>query len=654
MSFDFFDSGRSVRTRLCAIGLIALVLVGNEIIADDEVSKQTDGNPTVGESTPAVPTWAADAVFYQIFPERFRNGDRYNDPTRESLEFPALIPNSWRITPWTQQWYQRDAWEREIGDDFYKHGVFHRRYGGDLQGVIEKLDYLVELGINAIYFNPVFFARSLHKYDGNSFHHIDPHFGPDPAGDLRLIANETAEPKTWNWTAADRLFLELVQQAHAKKIRIIVDGVFNHTGRDFFAFKDIAQNEQQSPYLNWYTIERFDDTATTANEFKYRCWRGIKTLPELANTLDDSDLHAEPKKYVMDSTRRWMDPNGDGNPSDGIDGWRLDVASDVPNRFWRDWNQLVREVNPDAYTVAEIWEESSDYLSDCQFSAAMNYHGFAYPTKGFFIDGRLPAEAFADILSRRMTSHPKPVRHALQNLIDSHDTQRLASMIVNADCDGEYDRPDRFDYDFGDRASPRWFARYDLSRPTPKQQQLQRLVSLFQMTFVGAPMIYYGTEAGMDGGDDPDDRMPMVWKDLAYQSRTVGPIEKLAIDQPIQFDDSLFEYYHALIRLRRENIALRHGDFQICAALDEAKLIAFQRSLPGQTLFISINRGDSECRMAIDAESFPGEYRFLTPVFSADDLLSSIPRIELDRSTQRQIDVVLPALSAIVWRADAK
>ena len=203
-----------------------------------------------------VPAWARDAVFYQIFPERFRNGDPSNDPTRESLEFPDVVPATWEITPWTADWYARADWEQKMGKSFYEDGVFHRRYGGDLQGVIDKLDYLADLGINTLYFNPVFYARSLHKYDGNTFHHIDPHFGPDPAGDFKLMAGETNDPQTWKWTKADKLFLELVEKAHVKNMRVVIDGVFNHTGRDFWAFADIARNQQQSPYLDWYTVEQ--------------------------------------------------------------------------------------------------------------------------------------------------------------------------------------------------------------------------------------------------------------------------------------------------------------------------------------------------------------------------------------------------------------
>ncbi|HVT30002.1 MAG TPA: alpha-amylase family glycosyl hydrolase, partial [Lacipirellulaceae bacterium] len=288
----------------------------------------------VDQSSALVPDWAADAIFYQIFPERFCNGDRSNDPTRESLEFPEQVPKSWKISPWTGDWYARADWEKESGPNFYDNGVFNRRYGGDLEGVIEKLDYLSTLGINTIYLNPVFYARSLHKYDGSSFHHIDPCFGPDPAGDLKMMAVETSDPASWKWTSADKLFLDLLQKAHARKIRVIIDGVFNHTGRDFFAFADLRTRQAKSPYRDWYIVQSYDDPATPQNEFRYKGWWGVDTLPEFAHKAANDDLQPGPKQYILNITKRWMDPNRDGDPSDGIDGWRLDVANEVPTGFW--------------------------------------------------------------------------------------------------------------------------------------------------------------------------------------------------------------------------------------------------------------------------------------------------------------------------------
>jgi cyclomaltodextrinase / maltogenic alpha-amylase / neopullulanase len=413
-----------------------------------------------------VPEWVKDAVFYQLFPERFRNGDPSNDPTHASLEFPEITPTSWAVKPWTQDWYYRQAWEQEMGPDFYEHGVFHRRLGGDLQGVLDQMDYLADLGINVIYFNPVFYARSLHKYDGNSFHHVEPHFGPDPAGDLALIAQEDPmDPETWIWTSADLLFLDVLDAAHERGIRVIIDGVFNHTGRDFPAFADIVQNQAESRFRDWYVIHEFDDPATEENEFRYEGWWGVDTLPEFAEVGDD--LHPGPKAYVMNSTRRWMQPVVDGVERRGIDGWRLDVANEVPTGFWREWNRFVRELNPEAYTVAEIWDEASDYLRDAGFSATMNYHAFSYPVKGFLIDNYIGPEAFSESLLDRKERYPDRIRYAMQNLIDSHDTDRVASMIVNrGPHEGVWEAPDRFDYDWGSRVSPRFFPEYDVRKPT--------------------------------------------------------------------------------------------------------------------------------------------------------------------------------------------
>ncbi|MEP0547788.1 MAG: glycoside hydrolase family 13 protein [Rhodothermales bacterium] len=551
------------------------------------------GSEAALRSNPNVPAWAADAVFYQLFPERFRNGDVTNDPTRASLETPLdRIPANWAVTPWTSDWYARADWETVRGDDFYEDGVFDRRYGGDLQGVIDKLDYLKDLGINTIYFNPVFYARSLHKYDGNSFHHVDPHFGPDPAGDFALMATETSDPATWHHTEADKLFYRLLDEAHARGLRVIIDGVFNHTGRDFFAFENLRTEQAASPYTDWYVVESFDDPATPEDEFAYAGWWGVETLPEFADTADGTDLHPGPKEYVFDATARWHDPNGDGDPSDGIDGWRLDVANEVPVKFWTDWNAHVRELNPEAYTVTEIWEEADEFVRVGGFSATMNYHGFAFPVKGFLIDGTAPASAFAEMLNERREEYPEAVQYALQNLVDSHDTDRVASMIVNADPDEAYAAPDRWDYDWTGRVSPRGGYDYDVRRPSPDQREIQRLVALMQMTYVGPPMIYYGTEAGMWGADDPDDRKPMVWADLAYDDECADPLGRKRACDEVAFDADLFAFHKEAIALRNESDALRHGDFRVLLADDERAVFAFARTRPDEAVVVVLNRSD--------------------------------------------------------------
>ena len=599
------------------------------------------------EAKERVPDWVADAVVYQIFPERFCNGDPNNDPTRESLESPERVPESWAITPWTGEWYARADWERQLGPDFYENGVFDRRYGGDLQGVIDRLDYLEELGINLIYFNPVFYARSLHKYDGSSYHHIDPYFGPDPKGDLQQMALETADPSTWKWTAADRLFLELIERAHERRMRVIIDGVFNHTGRDFFAFQDIVRQGRKSPYRDWYVIQRFDDPRTPENEFQYQCWWGVETLPEFANNAQGTDLHRGPRAYIFQATERWMDPNGDGDPSDGIDGWRLDVANEVPNGFWREWNRRVRELNPEAYTVAEFWEAAGDYLADCGFSSTMNYHGFAYPVKGFLIDGRMSASDFARLLLERLQSHSGPVQYGLLNLVDSHDTDRLASMIVNAEHQWPYLNSSRFDYDVGERVSPRWFPDYDVRRPQARHRRLQRLVALFQMTYLGAPMIYYGTEVGMDGGDDPDDRMPMMWPEMEFQPRTRGPRGPIE-PESIEVDSDLLAFYRALVHFRRDHPALNRGSFEVIETDDGAQVVAFRRRLKEETLIVVLNRSSESQRVPIPGDALgEGEASGLISIFNSVGEDPSPPQRDED-----QWILEVPPVYGAVWRVE--
>ena len=592
---------------------------------------------------PPVPTWAADAIFYQIFPERFHNGDASNDPTRDGLEFPGNVSDKWSVTPWTKDWYSRAEWERERGANFYDDGVFDRRYGGDLQGVLDKLDYLEHLGINAIYFNPVFYAKSLHKYDGNTYHHVDPYFGPDPEGDLKLMEAETSDPGTWNWTAADKLFLDLVAQAHERGIRVIVDGVFNHTGRDFFAFKNLVEQQADSPYKDWYIVQSFDDPNTPGDEFKYKGWWGVMTLPEFADNASADNLHPGPKAYIFDATRRWMDPDGDGDPSDGIDGWRLDVAAEVPTGFWAEWNSLVREVNPEAYTVAEHWHDAAEFLADGGFSATMNYHGFAWPVKGYLIDGTMTPSDAAQTLEQRMLEYPESMRYALQNLIDSHDTERVASMIVNADPRRPYLQPERYDYDVNDRVSPRHWDGYKIRQPNSRERRIQRMVGVMQATFVGAPMYYYGTEAGMWGGDDPCDRMPMIWPDLTYDDQTNDPEGRPLQAKPVRFDHGLHGFYRALNFLRKSHPALRGGGFRVIATDDSAKGLVFTRSDAGETLWVVFNRGDRPWTVEMEAPK-DGEPGLVNEVFTASGNSGAIKLVQHNGD----INVTIPALDAVV------
>ncbi len=580
------------------------------------------------------PAWAAEAVFYQIFPERFRNGDLANDPTRDTLEQPIKAPQSWHTSSWTADWYARDDWEKEFGPDFYQNGVFERRYGGDLQGVLDKLDYLRDLGINCIYFNPLFYSRSMHKYDGNSYHHIDPNFGPDPRGDLALMEKETANPATWQWTAADKLFLKVIKEAHARGLRVIIDGVFNHTGRDFFAFKDLRKKQADSRYKDWYVVDSFDDPKTRRNEFSYKGWWGHATLPVFAPTADGKDMFAGPKEYIMQATKRWMLPDGK-DPSLGIDGWRLDVADERPAKFWADWNAFVRRCNPNAYTMAEIWKDAAQLVQAGGFSASMNYNAFTIPVKGYLIDDNIGPSKFVSLTNERREGFPPAVAYVMQNLMDSHDTDRLASMIAN----GEGTQYDNGQISFNINNNARASASYRIRKPNDRERDIQRLVVLFQMTYVGAPMIYYGDEAGMWGGGDPDDRMPMVWEDLKYDPQAIDPRSDEREPDEVRFDPEIFGFYKSAVALRRSHDALNHGDYEVAAMDNEHDTLAFVRRSAKEKLLVALNRSGEEVTLGMN---FP--HRRATPIFVSKGEVAELQASDSGNS----LDLKLPPLTGAV------
>jgi cyclomaltodextrinase / maltogenic alpha-amylase / neopullulanase len=415
--------------------------------------------------------------------------------------------------------------------------------------------------------------------------------------------------------------------------------VFNHTGREFFAFEDLRQRQAESPYRDWYIVEGWDDPSTPESEFAYKGWWGVDTLPEFADTPDGLDLHPGPKQYVFDATARWMDPNGDGDPSDGIDGWRLDVANEVPVQFWADWNAHVRALNPEAYTVTEIWEGAGDFIREGGFSATMNYHAFAFPVKGFLIDAEATPSQFAEMLDERREEYPADVQRANQNLIDSHDTDRVASMVVNAKRH-PYENAERYDYDVGSRVSPRNTALYDVRKPTEAEREVQRLVGLFQMTYVGAPMLYYGTEAGMWGADDPDDRMPMVWPDLEYDPQCADPLSRERLCDEVAFDHDLFGFYRDVIAFRNEHDALRRGDYRVLLTDDERGLFAFSRTLGDDAFTVVLNRSDESHTVRVD-KPLDGAYEL------AFSTTGGLHRIQEDVTG---VSVVVPARTGVVLR----
>lgn len=529
------------------------------------------------------PEWAKHVIWYQIFPERFYNGDPSNDPGRTRVGGPK----GWEISSWTGDWYKRADWEKSLGKDF-RDGVFKRRYGGDLQGIIDKLDYLKELGIGGIYLNPVFDAVSLHKYDTSYYHHIDRFFGPDPKGDVEIMNQEDPkDPGTWQWTSADMMFLKLIEEVHKREMRIIIDGVFNHTGTDFWAFKDVKKYQSKSRYKDWYSINSFLDG--NGQKFEYDGWWGVKSLPELKEI--DGTLVKPVREHIFAITRRWMDPDGDGDPSDGIDGWRLDVPEEVGQKFWKEWNAVVRSINPKAYTVGEIWtDKGREWVNGELFTAAMNYP-FTEAVQDYMIDQSVSASDFMRRLRSIREGLPDGAELVQQNLMDSHDTPRLASMIVN---------PGR---EFDSKTKPK--EGFDVRKPTPKERRLQRLIALFQYTYVGAPMIFYGTEAGMWGADDPDDRKPMVWPEFDYEAEASHPLDKERPVDKNSFDEELFKWYKKLGAIRNQHLALRKGEIKELLIENDANIFAFARFLNKHMFcLVAVNRSDQTQKIKIPLDHF--------------------------------------------------
>lgn len=576
------------------------------------------------------PEWAKNAIWYQIFTERFYNGDVSNDPTKESLvgTWPWEVQQEWRVSPWTSDWYQFQSWEKNNGQDFrYQFQI--RRYGGDLQGVIDKLDYLESLGINALYFNPLFDSPSSHKYGAAYYHHIDRHFGPDPQADTKLIQSEDPnDPATWRWTHADRLFLELIQKAHEKNIKIIIDGVFNHVGLTFWAFQDVIKHRDKSPYYDWFVIQGSSlNDQGHANEFqdlpplytiefgamKYKGW--VADLP--AFRQDKQGPVAPVRNHIHEVLKRWMDPNNDGDPSDGIDGWRLDVAERIQLGFWDLFGQWVREINPHGYITGEIWWKdyminkqfnAEPWLGNNKFDAVMNYR-FGDAMFKFFIDenNQISATKLNGLLNGILKDYGLERTLVLQNVLDSHDMERLASAVVN---------PDRW----MDHANNTWYNReFDIRKPNAFEKQIQKTIITFQFMFPGAPYIYYGDEAGMWGADDPDCRKPMIWKEFKFENESAHHCDHLLDCQGsrpidlVEFDEDLFKHYQTLIRLRKQYKCLTHGDFKVHYKNDRQGVYIFERRFEQERVLAMFNGSNSD--IEINEKFFPDNSQSWNSIF---------------------------------------
>jgi glycosidase len=522
-------------------------------------NQQQKGNKVLSSPSAAgVPEWSKGIVWYQIFPERFRNGDTANDPTLADQEgcWPHELREPWEVHPWGSDWYAMQDYEKANGEDIW-YNITRRRYGGDLQGILDRLDYLSDLGVGAIYLNPVFVSPSHHKYDIASYHHIDPAFGPDPEGDrLIMLAEVPDDPSTWQWTSADRLALRLIEEVHSRGMKIIFDGVFNHVGYNHFAIADLREKQQGSRFRDWFTIHSWDDTLK-GTSFDYEGWWGIRDMPELRE--DEHGIVSGPKEYIFNITRRWMDPYGNGEIAKGIDGWRLDVAYEVGHAFWKDWRQHVRNINPQAYLVAEVIDSPENlkpYLEGDEFDAVMNYN-FDFICSEFFINKGITPEEFDSLLAVLRNAFSPEVTLAMQNLLGSHDTDRPSSRIRNRGMASFLDWEKYFGT--GKARNPDYLT----GKPSREEYDMLRLMAAFQMTYPGSPMIYYGDEVGMWGAGDPDCRKPMLWEDIVFENETFD-VRGERYDQPAEVkpDPALYAFYRKLIGLRKCHPALATGNYQ--------------------------------------------------------------------------------------------
>ncbi len=370
----------------------------------------------------AVPYWVKDAVFYQIFPDRFRNGDPGNDP-----------PN---LAEWGSQ---PTIWDFQ---------------GGDLRGVVEKIDYLLDLGVNAIYFNPIFQATSNHRYNTSDYFKIDPKLGQEED------------------------FLALLDVAHQNEIRVVIDGVFNHCGRGFFAFNDVLENHSHSPYIDWFHLNNIPpDAYSPGDADDYAAWWKFKSLPKF-NT-DNPDV----RKYIFDIARYWIRA--------GADGWRLDVPSEIDDEsFWEEFREVVKSENQDAYLLGEIWDGDPRWVGERSFDGLMNY-----PLREGIIGllkSSLTVGDFSTRISTLMDQYSRDNTFAMYNLLGSHDTERIKTELE-------------------------------------ARQDKLKMAYLALFSFPGAPALYYGDEIGMEGGKDPACRKAFPWdenewdKDLRkYTQRLIG------------------------------------------------------------------------------------------------------------------------------------
>ena len=449
----------------------------------------------------STPSWAKGAVMYQIYVDRFYNGDKSNDVVTNEYEYLGL--KSKHIEDWDTPLENMDVCNF---------------YGGDLQGVIDKMDYLSDLGIDAIYFNPIFVSPSNHKYDIQDYEHIDPHYGVIVTKTGNPLSNEdkdnknatlymarTTDPK--NLEASDQLLAKLIGIAHSKGIKVILDGVFNHCGafnkwldREGFYEKNGypvgAYASENSPYHNFFNWTGGE----WPNNEHYSSWWDHPNHPKL-NYEHSDELYT----YIMNIARKWV------SPPYNADGWRLDVAADLGlskefnMKFWRDFRKVVKNANPNAVIIAEHYGDPKDWLMGDQWDTVMNYDAFMEPIT-WFLTGMEKHSEKADI-------------HKYNNAGDFEASMRYyTSRFSNESLNVAMNQLSNHDHSRfltrTNRKTGRLHTSGTFEADTGINLGIMKEAITFQMTWPGPPTIYYGDEIGMTGWTDPDNRRPFRWDDM--------------------------------------------------------------------------------------------------------------------------------------------
>jgi len=630
-----------------------------------------------------VPNWSKEAIWYNIFPDRFYNGNHYNDPIFNEFGPEAFKPNilheqnfveeyRWEKSNnvishfdrnrWTSDFREQTIWEK-LGEREIDYSLkYARMYGGDLQGIKEKIPYMKELGINAVWLNPVFFSYQNHKYGANDFRHISPDFGTiktsgethgveinrnnkygnksyvdvlgnkaTTSSELKLLEvnlkgenrgkngyGETEDPATWVWTESDLIMVDLIKEFHKNGIRVIFDGVFNHSSSEHWTFNMVLADGENSKYKDWYKFTDFGQHVQITDDMSdeqafetlianrkrtiYNAWGGFDSLPEF-NTFNQ-----EYKEYIFNITRKWMcGPDGKESENwmedDGIDGWRLDVPNCLENQnFWNEWREVVKGSKKDSYITAELWGNASgDINGGNKFDTVMNYE-WLKTVIGFFINQsreggvryKLKAQDFFNELREKRTWYPYQALQASQNLNGSHDTDRLYSRIVNDVVGRNLEEGKQLEKGYNgirpDLASNNHpNTTIDWRNSPIKPKDILKLISIFQMTYIGAPMLFYGDEVGMWGATDPYCRKPMLWKEFLYDNeKNPSHINQNEVYEQ-KVDSDLFEWYKKLIRIRLENKTLVYGKFREIFADNERDVIAYERVIEDQLIIVVIN-----------------------------------------------------------------